>query len=265
MGGPTGVFSTLQTNLCAPCSEASLVVAVLVPCLVGTARSLRTKAQMFCLKLGFWWQGKTSQDSGSVSEMTQSLPRFLVMTVSAPVFSCLTADPVLSRQLRDWTVNIRADRADIPSPDPGPPEGESSQVGKSKLGTPTACNSQRLDIVRASRWVSLFLSLSCYIPSKGQLWVTQARSWRRLPFSMCCYHLLGVGREHIQQNPGSLSFHKEHRGLTPPMRTLPRPNHVTHHTCPRGGWGNALWLYVCGTQPRTCFLRVSMTSASCSA
>ena len=168
MGGPTGAFFTLQINLCAPCSEASLVVAVPVPCLVGTTRSWRAKAQTFCLKLGFWWQGKTSQDSGSVSEMTQSLPRFLVMTVSAPVFSRLTADPVLSRQLHGCTVNIKADRADIPSPDPGPSEGESSQVGKSKLGTPIACNSQRLDIVRASRWVSLFLSLSFMLhPQQG--------------------------------------------------------------------------------------------------
>lgn len=55
-----------------------------------------------------------------------------------------------------------------------PPRVRAVRVGKSKLGTPTSCDSQRLDIVRASRRLSLCLSLSCCISSKGQLGVTQA-------------------------------------------------------------------------------------------
>lgn len=182
-------------------------------------------------RLGFWWWGKARQDSGSVSEVTQSLLGFLLMSVSAPVSP--TSPQTLFCQKVSMTELLTSNLVELPAlpQTPSPPRVRAVRVGKVMLGTPTSCNSQSLNII--SPWVSLFPSVSFMLHlqqgSAGRLYPSESHKvpgWRRLRSSMCCYSPLGVGRGHVQLCTGSHSFHKEVTHVTYARTSLAKPSHL---------------------------------------
>lgn len=139
-------------------SEINPVMGVSVPCLTGTARSWRANTDIVLeIWLLMWVEAR--QNSGSVSEMTQALHGFLVITVSAPVSPTSPQTLFCPAVSHDWVANVKACRAACPSP-----EGDSSQDRQGYSGKTNTPNSQWLN----SQSFSLFLSLSRYISSKGQ-------------------------------------------------------------------------------------------------
>lgn len=80
-------------------------------------------------------------------------------------------------------------------------------VSRSKLGTPTSCNSQGLDIVRASGWVSLSVSFPLRL-QQGPAGSRTGPQLKEASFQHVLCHPLGVGHERIQWCPGSHSFHR---------------------------------------------------------
>ena len=145
---------------------------------------------------GFW---KCFKDDSVSTEVSRN-------DCLSTCFSRLTADPVLSRQLHDWIVNIKADRADSPSPDPASSEGESSQ--QEQAGDP---NILQLSGSWHSQSFWLGLSLSVSFPLRLQQGPAGSRTGPQLKeasFQHVLCHPLGVGHERIQWCPGSHSFHR---------------------------------------------------------
>lgn len=117
-------------------------------------------------RLGFWWWGKARQDSGSVSEVTQSLLGFLLMSVSAPVFP--TSLQTLFCQKVSMTELLTSNLVELPALPQTP-----ARRGWEQSGWARSCwGHQHLATLRALTSfllgsLSFPLSLSCCIFSKG--------------------------------------------------------------------------------------------------
>ena len=209
-------------------------------------------------RLGFCWWGKARQDSGSVSQVTQSLLGFLLTSVSAPVSP--SSPQTLFCQKVSMTELLMSNLVELPAvpQTPSPPRVRAVRVGKVMLGTPTSCNSQSLNIIFP--WVSLFPSVSFMLHlqqgSAGRLYPSEPHKvpgWRRLCSSMCCHSPLGVGRGHVQLCTGSHSFHKEVTHITYARTSLAKPSHVviallevggeiqSYHVSGRQSTGSVCW------------------------